>query len=86
MRLIVSKQIGWSKNLSNKTDLVTTLQVLIKEKSKWDKVLTEIDKKLMQTKSNGSNNPQFQEACSNIDYCETEIEKIKARMMKYKKY
>ena len=44
MRLIASKQIGWIKNLSNKTDLVTTLQALMKEKSKWDKVLTEIDK------------------------------------------
>ena len=78
--------LGWSTNLPNKTDLATTLQTLVKEKSKWDKALTKVDKKLMQTKSNGSNNLQFQDACNNIAYYEAEIEKIKVRMMKYKKY
>jgi hypothetical protein len=66
--------------------VATTLQALIKEKSKWDEVLTKVDNKLMQTKSNGSDSPQFQEACNNIYYYEAEIEKIKARIMKYKKY
>src|SRR3989442_15959559 len=84
MRLIVSKQIGWSKNLSNK--LETKLQGLIKEKSKWENALAKVDKDLMRRKSNGSDSRPFQEACHGIYYCEMEIEKIKARMMQYKKY
>lgn len=70
--------------MSNKIE--TKLQALIKEKSKWEKALAEVDKDLMRRKSNGSDSMPFQEACNNLYGCELEIEKIKARMMKYKKY
>jgi hypothetical protein len=66
--------------------LETKFQALIKEKDKWDKALAEVDNDLMQRKSNGSDSQPFQDACNGIFHCELEIEKIKARMIRYKKY
>jgi len=65
--------------LSNK--LETTLQALIKEKDKWNKALDEVSKSW-----HGCNSQPFQDACWGIYNCELEMEKLKARMLKYKKY
>ena len=71
-----------------------TLQALIEEKIKWEKALDEVDTELRRRKSSGidsrphqeAHSQPFQDACSGILGCEIEIEKIKARMLKYKKY
>lgn len=78
--------------MSNK--LETKLQALIEEKDKWWKALDEVDTELRRRKSSGIDtrphqegySRPFQDACNGILGCELEIEKLKAKMKKYKKY
>jgi hypothetical protein len=71
-----------------------TLQALIEEKNKWWKALDEVDTELRRRKSSGIDSrphqetysQPFQDACNGIYRCEMEIEELKTKMLKHKKY